>query len=86
MNEAIKQITEALDQQMELNFFMAAKLIELSPPEEQKRLKKDLHARLSLLRERTLKATIALEDLVGGRAHQQRSLMSRLSSWLKPDN
>ncbi len=40
MKDAIKEITEALDQQMELSFFMARKLIELSPPDERKHLKK----------------------------------------------
>ena len=83
MNEAIKQITEALDQQMELNFFMAGKLIELSPAENRKQLKKDLHAKLSLLRERTQKATIALEDLVGKGPPQRSSPISRLCAWLK---
>lgn len=83
MNEAIKQITEALDQQMELNFFMAGKLIELSPPEDRKRLKKDLHTRLSLLRERTIKATIALDGLVGDSKPRPASLMSTLRRWLR---
>ncbi|MCK1782910.1 hypothetical protein L9Z73_00570 [Pseudomonas sp. TNT11] len=78
MNEAIKQITETLDQQMELNFFMAGKLIDLSPADDRKRLKKELHTRLSLLRERTLEATIALEDLVGRGSSPQDSLLSKL--------
>ena len=64
MNNAIKDITQALDQQMELNFFLASQLVKLSPPDEQKHLKRELHTRLSSLRERTLKATCALDDLV----------------------
>ena len=83
MKDAIKEITEALDQQMELNFFMARKLIELSPPDEQKLLKKELHIRLSTLRERTLKATFALESLVGDHKPKKprSSVMLTFKKW-----
>ncbi|APC14579.1 hypothetical protein BLL42_02080 [Pseudomonas frederiksbergensis] len=81
MNDAIREITEALDQQMELNFFMAGKLIELSPASEQKRLKKDLHTRLSVLRERTLKATCALDALTSDRKPVRTTLFSVLKKW-----
>lgn len=82
MIEAIKQVSEALDQQMELNFFMASQLIQLCPPSEQKRLKKDLHARLSALRERTLLATSAIEELVDKGTSIRSSIFSSVKKWL----
>ncbi|WP_095151859.1 hypothetical protein [Pseudomonas sp. Irchel s3b5] len=81
MKDAINEITEALDQQMELNFFMARKLIELSPPDERKHLKKELHSRLSTLRERTTKATLALESLVGDHHPPRPSVRQRIKKW-----
>lgn len=81
MKDAIKEITDALDQQMELNFFMAHKLIELSPPDERKRLKKELHTRLSTLRERTLKATVALDRLVSDHKPSRSSVLLTLKKW-----
>jgi hypothetical protein len=81
MKDAIKEITEALDQQMELNFFMAHKLIELSPPDERKRLKKELHTRLSTLRERTMKATIALDNLLGDHNPPRASVLVTIKKW-----
>ncbi len=81
MKDAIKEITEALDQQMELNFFMARKLIELSPPDERKRLKKELHTRLSTLRERTLKATVALDSLVRDHKQSRSSMLVTIKKW-----
>jgi hypothetical protein len=81
MKDAIKEITEALDQQMELNFFMARKLIELSPPDERKHLKKELHIRLSTLRERTLKATFALDALMGDQKPPRSSALLTIKRW-----
>ncbi|VVP56865.1 hypothetical protein [Pseudomonas fluorescens] len=81
MKDAIKEITEALDQQMELNFFMARKLIELSPPDERKHLKKELQTRLSTLRERTLKATVALDSLMGDHQPPRPSVRQRIKKW-----
>ncbi|MFJ2364796.1 hypothetical protein ACIPIN_14070 [Pseudomonas sp. NPDC087697] len=81
MNDATREITEALDQQMELNFFMASKLIELSPPSEHKRLKKELYTRLSVLRERTLNATCALDVLTSDRKPARTTLFSVLKKW-----
>ncbi|WP_460055477.1 hypothetical protein [Pseudomonas sp. S2_D06] len=81
MKDAIKEITEALDQQMELSFFMARKLIELSPPDERKHLKKELHTRLSTLRERTLKATFALDSLVGDDKQPRPSVLLTIKNW-----
>jgi len=83
MKDAIKQITDALDQQMELNFLFAGKLIELSPADSQKQLKKELHSRLSLLRERTLEAKIALEQLVERGDFKRNSLASSIINLLK---
>lgn len=81
MKDAIKEVTEALDQQMELNFFMARKLIELSPPDERKRLKKELHTRLNTLRERTLKATVALDSLVRDHKQSRSSMLVTIKKW-----
>lgn len=83
MKDSIKQITDALDQQMELNFLFAGKLIELSPADDQKQLKKELHSRLSLLSERTLKAKIALEHLAERGGFKRNSLTSRIINLLK---
>ena len=82
MIEAVKQVSEALDQQMELNFFMASQLIQLCPPNEQKRLKKELHSRLSALRERTLLATNAIEELVDKGTPARSSMFSSVRKWL----
>jgi hypothetical protein len=86
MKEAINQIVEALEQQMEFNFFVAAKLVELYSDKDRGELKEELHAKISLLRESNLKAVIALDDLVEGKTARKKWIpMSRLREWIRRD-
>ncbi|WP_455926313.1 hypothetical protein [Pseudomonas putida] len=82
MLKAIKQVNDALDQQMELNFFLAHQLIDLSPASEREQLKKQLHTRLSALREHTLKAAGTLDALKERPAPASASGLARLKRWI----
>ncbi|QKZ04372.1 hypothetical protein [Pseudomonas eucalypticola] len=82
MIKAIKQVNDALDQQMELNFFLANQLIQLSPAHERDPLKQQLHARLSALREHTLMAASTLDALKERPALARSGGLTRLKRWI----
>lgn len=85
MKNVIMQIVDVLEQHLELNFFIASRLIELSPADDQDFLNTELHAKLSLLIKLNLEAGVALNNLAGKRAGRGQSLISKLSFWIKND-